>query len=87
MGGGDGRFHDQTFIAIYLSYNHTHLQITESLNPAYVNIFSFLSPSMIHTIISNLVPVLCRAGAGAGFLSRKGAGNNQLEKLKAAKAA
>ena len=77
MGGGDGRFHDQTFIAIYLSYNHTHLQITESLNPTFVNIFSFLSPSMIHTIISNLVPVLCRAGAGAGFLSRKGAGNKK----------
>ena len=77
MGGGDGRFHDQTFIAIYLPYNHTHLQITESLNPAYVNIFSFLSPSMIHRIISNLVPILCRAGAGAGFLRRKSAGNKR----------
>ena len=27
MGGGDGRFHDQTFIAIYLSYNHTHYRL------------------------------------------------------------
>ena len=62
---------------LYLSYNHTHLRITESLNPAFVNIFSFLSPSMIHTIISNLVPVLCRAGAGARLLSRKGAGNKK----------